>query len=341
MLSKIKKISIVLLIVLSCVLMYRVGIDKRVGTDTGFDTSYDSGGSSWGGSSSHDYSSSGSGDSNPGGIVATVDFIILWGLVIVSAIALEKTSKVLKILYWILSISSWIGLHFLLDIIFDTEVFVQGLIEISIIVGALIVFILFAEIGDRIEKKKKKKNLKLKENMTLEKLHEYLPDTDIDLLLKEMYTVYLQLQNAWMNFDYDKMRDNTTDELYNQYEMQLKTLEVKNQKNVMTDFNFVNGTITDIDNNKDALSITTEMEIEFFDYIVDKDNKVVRGNKNRKVTMHYKMIFKKGTPKHKFCTNCGAKIKESASVKCESCGTIINQESSKWVLSKKEALAQI
>ena len=47
---------------------------------------------------------------------------------------------------------------------------------------------------------------------------------------KERYNDYVSIQEGWMNFNYQLLRDKLTDELYNQYEMQLETLKTKNQK---------------------------------------------------------------------------------------------------------------
>ena len=44
--------------------------------------------------------------------------------------------------------------------------------------------------------------------------------------------------------------------------------------------------------------------------------------------------------KVKKCPNCGAELEDTASQKCEYCGSIIASVSDKWVLSKKESKRQ-
>lgn len=53
----------------------------------------------------------------------------------------------------------------------------------------------------------------------------------------DAYHIYRQLQVAWMNFDYDKIKELVSDEMYNMYVNQLETLKVKNQKNMMEEIN--------------------------------------------------------------------------------------------------------
>ena len=70
------------------------------------------------------------------------------------------------------------------------------------------------------------------ENTTVRKLN-------VDEFLKNTYELYIDVQNAWMNFDYDKLRSLLSDELYNTYSSQLKVLSRKKQKNIMSDFKLI------------------------------------------------------------------------------------------------------
>ena len=47
-----------------------------------------------------------------------------------------------------------------------------------------------------------------------------------------VFEKYKDIQIAWMNFDYNTLRSKLTDELYNQYAMQLDTMKVKNEQNI-------------------------------------------------------------------------------------------------------------
>ena len=56
--------------------------------------------------------------------------------------------------------------------------------------------------------------------------------------------------------------------------------------------------------------------------------------------MHYELVFVCNKVTRDTCPNCGAKLKDTASQKCEYCGSIVNKVSKDWVLSKKEAKGQ-
>lgn len=144
-----------------------------------------------------------------------------------------------------------------------------------------------------------------------------------------------------MNFDYKALRELLTDELYNQYEMQLDTLKIKNEKNVMTDFEFVSATIKNVFRDKNNIYVKVIMSVSFFDYI-SKDNSIVRGSNKKKLLMTYELTYS-STLKNDFntsCPSCGAPIPDNASVKCEYCNCIISKTTSKWVLKNKKIISQ-
>ena len=168
-----------------------------------------------------------------------------------------------------------------------------------------------------------------------------IPNFNKEEFLKARYNDYLEIQRAWTDFDYDTIRSMVTDELYNQYEMQLDTLKVKNEKNVMSDFVYKDAMITNINSENNKITVTIELICSFYDYI-EKNGSVTRGTKATKITQHYEMKFvaNLSNKKKDKCPNCGAKLENSASQKCEYCGSIVSNVSDKWVLSKKESKRQ-
>lgn len=205
---------------------------------------------------------------------------------------------------------------------------------LAIIVFGLIVFLIIKIFG-----KKSTVNavyLDKTKDLKDEDIIKIIPCFNRKEFIKDRYNDFVKIQNNWMNFDYDTLRKMLTDELYNQYEMQLDTLKVKNEKNVMDGFELKDAMITNIVKNDDKVTVTTEFVIEFYDYIT-LNEKVVRGNKNNKMTVHYEMIFVCNINKSndKKCPNCGAPLDDSASNVCTYCGSVITSLSDKWVLSKK------
>lgn len=139
---------------------------QKVKADSGFDTSYDSGGSSWDSSSSSDWDSGNYSSSGGGSFIGLIIFTVIFIIAIKSALDKSKSTNV----------------------------------HPSIVDSSLS--------DDEIRK--------------------YIPNFDRNKFITDRFNDYVQIQNAWMNFDYNTLRSKLTDELYNQYAMQLDTMKVKN-----------------------------------------------------------------------------------------------------------------
>ena len=176
-------------------------------------------------------------------------------------------------------------------------------------------------------------------DISLEGLQKYLPSKTLEQVKKDVFTRFVNIQDAWMNFDYDALREYCTDELYNTYVSQLETLKLKNGQNIMSDYQNLDMKITDITSENNVVSLTVYAEIRFHDYVINaKTNEVTRGSKDRLMTNHYLMTFviKKGDAKSiKNCPSCGAPFEHNASGICEYCGSTIIKEADELVLSKK------
>ena len=174
-----------------------------------------------------------------------------------------------------------------------------------------------------------------------EKLKEYLPNFNPEEFKNQAYEIYKKVQVAWMEFDYDSMRKSVTDEMYNMYKTQLTTLSVKKQTNVMKDFSLLGFNIVGMEIKDKTVSLTVTMQVECFDYIVNKEGRVLRGTDKRKVIYNYAMTFNKGiSEKQNKCPNCGAPLENVNSSECPYCNSVIISENYDWVLSKKQVLSQ-
>ena len=175
----------------------------------------------------------------------------------------------------------------------------------------------------------------------IDKLKKFLPDFDEEKFKEKAYELYKEIQVAWMDFDKDSIRKCVTDELYNTYSAQLSTLKVKNQKNIMKDFQLLDSKIVGMETKEKLVSLTIKMKIECYDYVVDKEGKTLRGNDKQKVIYEYAMTFNKGvSDKPNKCPNCNAPLDNVNSSKCPYCDSNIINESYDWVLAKKQVLSQ-
>lgn len=281
--SKLKKcMAMILLLFLS------FGLISFVRADSGWDSSYDSGGSSWSSGDSwsssswdydygydHDYDYDSSGDSI--GIEGIISLIVL--IIIIICIIKAFSNKELNLQN-------------------------TGYNEIS-----------------------------------EDKVKEIFPDLNLEYLRLMAAKKFIDIQNAWMEFDYDALRELVTDELYNSYVSQLDILKLKNGKNIMNDFEILANKIIDIRLDNNDVTVKVFMKVRFYDYVIDtKTNKVTRGSSQNKITNNYEMTFvrrKNELEKDLYCPNCGAPIMHNTSGECEYCNSTIVRSAEDFVMSKK------
>lgn len=285
--NKLKKVTIYLVLFLTLIVGANTIKITKVDADSGFDSSYDSGGSSWSGSSdSWDSSSSwdsSDSSSDSGEPVSFTSFMI-------------------------------------------------------VVVLFIVVFVIENEISKR---KTEKKQIIKSKDMDLDLISKIDPNLNLYEFKNEAFNIYKDVQEAWMNLDDGKIRTFTTDELYNMYSMQLDTLRVKNEKNIMKEINLVTASLTNLKIENNIETATVIMTVNCYDYIVDSQNKVVRGNDKNKIEITYELTYIKSVgEKVNKCPNCGAEINDDNSTTCEYCRAIITRNTSKWVLSKKQSLNQ-
>lgn len=229
---------------------------------------------------------------------------------------------------------------------------ILSLIILSILivpVGALNYYIMMKEVrkenlAARKRVEEMKNDLEARENSINAILQKYVKEESKKEFISNRYQDYVDIQNAWMNFDYDTLKAKTTNELYNQYQMQLETLKVKGQKNVMKDFKYIDGKILNVVESNNKVIVTVEIVTKFYDYIIEEStNKVVRGNARKTITMFYRMKFVRdiNIDEITHCPNCGAELKNAATTECEFCKTkITKSSSSNWLLEEKTCTSQ-
>ncbi len=224
--------------------------------------------------------------------------------------------------------------------------------ESSNIVDYMIIFIVIVMIILFVKGMDQKKNISRKdENDTsntyhlapynIDKIIKELPSFDKKEFQKQIYEMYQKIQIAWMDFDYETLRKYTTDELYNQYHSQLVALHMKKQKNIMRDFELTDFEIVGMEKRNDKIALKVRFLIECFDYIVDQNNKVVRGQEHQKLIYDYEITVIKGlSTKDNVCPNCNAPLENLQSTVCPYCNSLIVSDHHDWVLAKKQMIHQ-
>lgn len=222
----------------------------------------------------------------------------------------------------------------------------------NVVVLIFLIVISFVVIVELIKKAKMAKQISKIDKMYYHRVEGINPEVTSDMFDNDIplteedeerrklaYQIYLDVQEAWMNFDYDTLKGLLTDELYHTYQNQLQTLELKGQKNIMSDFTFQNSKILSKTLRNSINTLVIQLTVSFYDYIVDQDNVVIRGKKDRKVTMTYLLTFVFDEQSDGTCPHCGAQLENRETV-CPYCKTNIQGVTKNMRLSKKQAINQ-
>ena len=179
----------------------------------------------------------------------------------------------------------------------------------------------------------------------LQKVENLIPNFDKKEFLEFAFDVYKRVQEAWQNFDLESVREYLSDEMYNMYVTQLETLKVTGKQNIISDINLRMIEIVDCNLSADTIVISANLLVEQYDYIIKtKNNRVVKGNKYKKLVMQYKLDFEKArNPVNEvICPSCGGILKNIRSGgKCSFCDNdIIFNDPLDYVLTKKTLITQ-
>ncbi|MEN6326512.1 MAG: TIM44-like domain-containing protein [Syntrophomonas sp.] len=162
--------------------------------------------------------------------------------------------------------------------------------------------------------------------------------------------MFLQLQEAWQEKDWKKVRPFESDELFNTHNKQLQEYVENHTTNVIDEIAILRTSIVDHRDsaNKEVLDVYLKMRMK--DYIIDdKSRKVLEGDPKKEINMEYLLTLarKKGVKtkvtEHTSvtrCPSCGASVSINASGECEYCNSIVSNGDYDWVLTKMEVISQ-
>lgn len=188
-------------------------------------------------------------------------------------------------------------------------------------------------------------NSRLCKEITEEEFNTVIKDTTMEELRNQAFETYKDIQYAWTNFDYDKIRMLTTDEIFNMYSSQLNALEIKNQVNIMSEIDKKDVRILSVKEVNGMITVETYLKVTCYDYVINKNtNQVVRGMDNNKMEIEYIITLVKDANSKNInivrCPNCGAEVHMTSSGKCKYCDAVLVQKASDYVMSKKECIGQ-
>ncbi len=161
--------------------------------------------------------------------------------------------------------------------------------------------------------------------------------------------VFITLQNAWSERDFEKVRPFEKEELYKQHTELIKQYIANGKINVLDRINVNQAYLFKYYKDSQYEFMSVYIQARMTDYIKDeKTGKVLQGNPNIEYHMQYIYTFMrkvgvltdpvKSGKSTVACPHCGAPTSVTSSGKCEYCGFIITTGEFDWVLSNIEAV---
>lgn len=100
--------------------------------------------------------------------------------------------------------------------------------------------------------------------------------------------------------------------------------------------------ITSLEIENGIEKITIYLNVSQYDYVIDKNNQVVRGTDKYKNNMEYLITLVRNVKKTNLekCPNCGATINIVSGGICPYCDSTIINNNQDFIMSKKECVGQ-
>ena len=354
-----------LIVVFACLVIFGFNRYVIVKADSGWDTDYGHSSSRNSGSSyssrhdsssrsnsSYDYdrSSSGSGSSCTTEkckrrrlIVGIISGFVCSISIIIVIIKMPRSTKIELLREFLVVVS--IILSFISSIILFPSF---GVTSFGLVFIVILLFIIFNLYIKRTKKNESKHQNNLNpifhfKEISHEMADSIIPNFDIEEFKSKAYQIFYDTQMCWMDFDYDKLKNILSDELYNMYEMDLEALKIKNQKNIMKDFELIDIKLNTLYEDGKNYCARVILEVKFIDYVEDSiKHKVLRGSDKTKVDNTYILIFVRSKEEKSVnkCPKCGADVEGNVTGICSYCKTKFTNNTFDWVMSKKEKISQ-
>ena len=106
------------------------------------------------------------------------------------------------------------------------------------------------------------------------------------------FELFKEIQLLWSKSDLNNIKNLVSDNIYNDYVKKIDELKEQDKKNIMDNINLKSNKIVDVIIDKD-ITIKCKMIITCIDYIIDKNDKVVKGKKDKPINYTYELSFNK------------------------------------------------
>ena len=184
------------------------------------------------------------------------------------------------------------------------------------------------------------------------KITEFIKPTDPDFNSEKFISwsknIFVTLQTAWTERDWEKIRTIEKEELFEQHNTQLQEYIRLGRINCIERINVNQAFLHKYVRDESFEHLTVCMKTRMIDYIIDeKSGKLLNGSKTDDVFMTYLLTFtrRRGIKTTLIngviansCPHCGAPVDSASAGRCEFCGSIIHSGEFNWVLSDMQAV---
>ena len=115
---------------------------------------------------------------------------------------------------------------------------------------------------------------------------------DEEKFINNSFDVFKEIQLLWSKSDLNKIKTLVSDDIYNDYVKKIDELKEQERKNIMDNIVLNTNKIVDVIIDKD-ITINCKMNITCIDYIIDKNDKIVKGKKDKPINYTYELSFNK------------------------------------------------
>lgn len=188
------------------------------------------------------------------------------------------------------------------------------------------------------------------DGITIEELKESDPNFSEGSMIAFANNVFIELQNAWTEKDWKKVRTFEADALFNSHKKQLDQYIDKKETNVVEDISIISTEFENFYRDEKNEYLSYILKARYKDYVIDdKNGNVIKGDKSSRYIMEYRMSFMRskgnitkedGDTNALTCPNCGAPVSINESGVCEYCGSYVSSGEYAWVLYQLEPLSQ-
>lgn len=158
---------------------------------------------------------------------------------------------------------------------------------------------------------------------------------NIDNFKDLMISKVMEVEQAYCDFDYDRLKSLCTLDEYIKISNEAKSLQKKNYKAIITDFDVKESKVYFVNTSEKEQKASIVFSANVRNFIVDSEGKLKSG-KNKSVKKIYVAGFSKDIIKEELihnCPNCGASLDDFDSNVCKYCAGIIERKNKDWVLS--------